>query len=357
MLADLIHKIAGMNQADEELPYYPRSSLAGPMHREGIDTRCLRQMVYWAAGFPKNEMPGRSFIVFDDGNWHAELTKDWLKKSIYKIHSEEMSIEVDGRKGHIDCLITDPMGKDYLIELKSINHFSFERIWKGEIPWDYVSQCCDYMNGLQKVNPEIQEGLILFKNKNNGVYLELWLSYYAPIDQCTIEKMIRSTGEEIKIGKVVEWPVVGESNAKFQAVADHVKNKTLPKRPYFMDHWRCDYCRWNETCWKSFDEEFAALSDTAQLEGEIVDLCKYYLETNLHLSEMDKEKEKLRTQIINILEAKESKKGVAGSYNISWQLRQKKGLDQSLIPIDILQKAEKDIKYFVLNIRQRKEKP
>ncbi len=356
MLADLIYKIAGMNQEDEELPYYPRSSLAGPMHREGIDTRCLRQMVYWSAGFPKKEMPGRSFVVFDDGNWHAELTKDWLKKSIYKIHSEEMSVEVAGRKGHIDCLMTDPLGKDYLIELKSINHFSFERLWKGEIPWDYVSQTCDYLNGLQTINPEIQDGIILFKNKNNGVFLELWLSYYAPIDQCAIEKMIRSTGEEIKINRVVEWPIVAETNAKFQAVTDHVKNKTIPKRPYSRDSWRCDYCRWNETCWAEYEQEFDALADNVAFEGEIVDLCKYYLETNMHEKEMGEEKKKLRMQIVNILEEKQAKKGMAGPYSISWSLRSTERLDESLLPPDVLMAAKKKSTYEVLNIRLRKEK-
>jgi len=356
MIADLIPKIAAMEAADDNLPYYPRPSLAGPMHREGIETRCIRSMVYWAAGFEPSPLPGRAQLVFDDSSWHETLTLDWVRKSIYKVHSEQMKISVDGRKGSIDAIVTDPMAKDFLLEHKAISHFSFEKIWKGEIPWDYVHQFCDYAHGLQDINPEIQEGFLLLKNKNTAQYIEIWLSYYAPIDQCTIEKMIRSTGEEIKIGKVIEWPVVGESNAKFQAVADHVKNKTLPKRPYSMNHWRCDYCRWGETCWKSYEEEFAALSDSVAFEGEIVDLCRYYLETNLHLGEMEKEKEKLRTQIIKILEEKEARKGTAGPYNISWSMREKETVDQSLIPPDILQSAKKKSSFYVLNIRQRKEK-
>ena len=354
MIADLIPKIAEMGQ--ENGKYYPRPSLAGPMHREGIETRCVRSMVYWAAEFEAAPFPGRTLLVFDDGNWHEELTKDWIRKSIYKLHSEQMQISVAGRTGRIDGLITDPTGKDFLLEHKAISHFSFEKIWKGEIPWDYVHQCCDYFAGLQDVNPDLQEGIILFKNKNTAQYIELWVSYFKPIDQCTIERMVRSTGEEIKINKTVDWPVVAESNLKFDAVREYVSKKEFPKRPYAMNHWRCDYCRWGALCWENYDTEFAALAESIVLDGEIVDLAKYYLETNSHLDEMEKEKEKLRTQIIKILEEKEVRKGSAGPYNISWQLRNKDTLDQSLIPPNILQEAKKKLSYYTLTIRQRKEK-
>jgi len=355
MIADLIHKIAEMDQ--ENGKYYPRSSLAGPMNREGIDTRCVRSMVYWAAGFEPTPFPGRSLLVFDDGNWHEELTKDWIRKSIYKLHSEQMKISVMGRRGHIDGIITDPAGKDFLFEHKAINHFTFEKIWKGEIPWDYIHQACDYFYGLQEVNPDLQEGIILFKNKNTAVYLELWLSYYRPIDQCTVEKMVRSTGEEVKINKIIEWPIIHESNLKFDTVHEYLEKKTFPKRPYDMNHWRCEYCRWGAICWEGYEQEFEALADSAIFEGEIIDLCKYYLETNMHLDLMEKEKEKLRNQIIRILEEKEVRKGSAGPYNISWQLRNKESIDQALLPPDILQAAKKKISYYTLTIRQRKEKP
>ncbi len=356
MIADLIPKIAAMEAEDDNLPYSPRPSMAGPMHREGIDTRCIRSMVYHAGGFDPSPLPGRAQLVFDDSSWHETLTLDWIRKSIYKVHSEQMQVEVYGRRGKIDCLLTDPIGKDYLIEHKAINHFSFERIWKGEIPWDYIHQFCDYAHGLQDINPDIQSGFLLFKNKNTAQYIELWLSYYAPIDQCAIEKMIRSTGEEIKINRIVEWPVVGETNTKFQAVADHVKNKTIPKRSYVRDSWRCDYCRWNETCWAEYEQEFDALADNVAFEGEIVDLCKYYLETNMHEKTMEEEKKKLRAQIVNILEEKQAKKGMAGPYTISWSLRSTERLDESLLPPDVLMAAKKKSTYEVLNVRLRKEK-
>lgn len=355
MIADLIPKIAEMQQENNK--YYPRPSLAGPMHREGIDTRCLRSMCYWAGGFEPEPIPGRAELVFDDSSWHEELTLNWLRKSIYKVHSEQMPIEVCGRKGKIDAIITDPLGKDFLLEHKAINHFSFDRIWKGEIPWDNLHQFCDYAHGLQKINPDIQEGFLLLKNKNTAQYIEILISYYAPIDQCTIEKMVRSTGEEIKVNKIVEWPIVEESNSKFQVVKDHVASKTLPKRPYSQDHWRCQYCRWTTICWKSYEEEFAFLADNVALDGEIVDTCKYYLETNMHLGEMEKEKEKLRSAIIKILEEKQAKKGTAGSYNISWAMRKSEKLNEDLIPPDILLAAKKSKSYYVLNIRKRKENP
>ncbi len=355
MIADLIPKIAQM-EGEDSIPYYPRPSLAGPMHREGIDTRCIRSMVYWAGGFVKDALPGRALLIFDDSSWHEELTLDWIRKSIYRVHSEQMKIKVNGRSGKIDALITDPTGRDMLIEHKAINHFSFEKIWNGELPWDYIHQSCDYLYGLQDLNPDISEGLLLLKNKNTAQYIEIWLSYGRIEDKCFIGKMVRSTGEEVKINKVIEWPISAESNLKFKTVADHVAMKTFPKRPYHQDHWRCQYCGWKTTCWESYEQEFAALSDNIALDGEIVDLAKYYLETTLHLSEMEKEKEKLRSGIIKILEEKQIKKGTAGPYNISWSLRSSEKVDKSLIPADILQLATVKSNYFVLSIRKRKEK-
>ncbi|MFH1627388.1 MAG: hypothetical protein ABIE47_01540, partial [Pseudomonadota bacterium] len=105
---------------------------------------------------------------------------DWLRKSIFKVHSEQMHVNVDmglpfmrqrtcktkisGQPcgqiipaghiaGHMDFLLGNPEGKDILIEHKAINHFTFERIWRGEIPLDYVFQTSLYLQGLQPINP------------------------------------------------------------------------------------------------------------------------------------------------------------------------------------------------------------
>lgn len=163
MLAELIEKIAGFEV--KESSYYPRPSLAGP-------ERCLRQLVYMARGVPSKKKEDRFHLVLDDSSWHEELTLDWLRKSAFKVHSEQLEVECGNviwqgqpftLKGHIDAIVTDLMGKDYLLEHKAINHFSFQKYLEKQYPIDYLTQCCLYIVGLQKLNPEIKDGILLIK--------------------------------------------------------------------------------------------------------------------------------------------------------------------------------------------------
>jgi len=123
MLADVILKIAGQFQEEEEHKYYPRPSMAGP-------ERCTRQMVYHGLNIAKEPLAGRAVMIFSDSSFHEDLTADWIRKSAFQLHSEQMEINVDcpgyGIKltGHIDGVVTDLLGTDYLWEHKAINHFS-----------------------------------------------------------------------------------------------------------------------------------------------------------------------------------------------------------------------------------------
>lgn len=63
MIADVIPKLAEFERKD--LSYRPRPSAAGP-------DRCIRQMVYHGLGIPKEPLPGRALLVFDDSSWYYE---------------------------------------------------------------------------------------------------------------------------------------------------------------------------------------------------------------------------------------------------------------------------------------------
>ena len=100
MLADVIIKVAGM-EGKERGEYYPRPSLSGP-------ERCIRQMVYWASGIKEDKKMGDRFqMTIDDSSWHETLTGDWLQKTAFKLHSEQMEVETPVGKGHIDGILTD----------------------------------------------------------------------------------------------------------------------------------------------------------------------------------------------------------------------------------------------------------
>ena len=152
MLAELIPKIAAMEAAEKEPgKYYPRPSLAGP-------ERCIRQMMYWGMDTPQEKAGDRMWLVFNDSSWHEELTADWIRKTAFRLHSEQMKVKHDFLTGHIDGIATDILNIDRLWEHKAINHFSFEKYWNGkdgELPLDNICQSCIYCKGLQNDNPEI----------------------------------------------------------------------------------------------------------------------------------------------------------------------------------------------------------
>jgi len=347
MLADILHKIAGQFQ-EEPHDYYPRASLAGT-------DRCIRQMVFWAIGEEAKPLPGRTLFIFDDGNWHEELSADWIRQSAFTLHSRQMRVEIqEGTliiSGRIDGIITDMMGVDRLWEHKAINHFSFERIWTGELPVDYITQMTIYLRGLQQVNPEITEGLLLIKNKNQAQFLELLVRYQ--FDTVEVIEMVKSTGERKDIGERFEG-ITHAAFEKFALVQKHVQEKTLPSRQYERDHWRCDYCSYNEVCWAGYKEEFERLAADVELDQEAAGLCAYYLESNMHLKEMERERDALKEQIKQLLREKDVRKGKAGDYLIERKLQTRESLKKENVPADVWNELKTVSESEVLTIRRAK---
>jgi len=320
MLADILHKIAAMEQEDHE--YYPRPSLAGP-------ERCIRQLVYWGLGYPKEPLPGRTLFVFDDGSWHEELTADWLRKSAYHIHSQQMKVNCGIQygitlKGSIDGIITDPLGIDRLWEHKAINHFTFNRFERGaEFPLDYFTQIAHYLNGVQEVNPDITEAILLIKNKNTAQFLEYLLRYQA--DTLTLVGMINSQGESPDIDLViVETDICEKSFKKFAEIASHISKRTLPKRPYDMDHWRCSYCPYSTTCWEGWADELQQMKAGDMLPEEIETMVRYRQELGGQKRDLESEYKDLTTNIRHAMKDAGIREGRAGEYVCQLQVRQRK---------------------------------
>lgn len=230
----MLLKIAAEVQ-EESGPYRPRPSLAGP-------ERCIRSLVYHAAGTPRAALPGRAVVIFDDGRWHQQLLADWIRKSAYQLHSEEMLVETPVGPGHIDGIITDLLQLDRLLEVKSVNHFSYERWWKGDYPLDYFTQVALYVAGLQKVQPEINEALLLCKNKNTSALMEFRLRYDRDDDSLALVEIIRSDGENSK-SDFIMYCVTRVAVEKFRQVEEYAASKTLPARPFeYGSDWPCGYC-------------------------------------------------------------------------------------------------------------------
>lgn len=191
--------------------------------------RCPRQVAYAFHGFEKKgkEIDARAKLVFWTGDL-VELTVINLAKlagaNITATGLQQMSIKlpVNGAmvSGHPDGLLFEDKTA-YLIEVKSMASYSFERFLKGVIDESYLIQVNSYM-----------EALGLFKccfvalNKDSGVMHEIVFDK----DPAIVEK----------------------ARANIMSVL-HSTPENLPEAPYKADEsgiypWQCLYCAYWGLC-------------------------------------------------------------------------------------------------------------
>lgn len=331
MIADILHKIAAQFQEKDDHKYYPRPSMAGK-------ERCTRQMVYHGLNIPKEPLPGRTFFIFDDGNWHEELTLNWIRKSAYQVHSEQMKIKctMNGFElildGSIDGILTDLISSDYLLEHKGINHFSWQKYWDGSLPYDNISQCCIYLRGLHADNPNIDRAVLLMKNKNTAAYLEFIIYYNYDQDVAVVEKVTNSNGETKEINETIP-DAVKFCFEKFRYVDECISKQTLPKRDYFIgDDWHCDYCAWGKICWEGYKKEFTELKTDTMLPDDVETMIKYYSELGAQKKDIDGEYKDLSGKIKETLKEIGAREGRAGAYIVKLSLIESNRIDKEKLP-------------------------
>jgi len=317
MIADVIHKVAQIEGNQNESKYHPRPSLADP-------EKCIRQLDYFRQGYEKTPLPGRTYIVFDDGNWHEELTIEWINKTAFKLHSQQMKIESHGLNGSIDGILTDILGVDRLFEHKAINHFTFERFWSGTLPLGYFTQMAIYLDGLQQDNPDIQEGILLIKNKNTGQYLE-FLVHYAD-DTAIVTKCTHSAEGETKELFVYMPGIVSRAVQRFEEIEQYAREGKLHDRPYFLgEDWQCDYCQYAETCWDGYIAEVDHRSEKGVIEGDIAHVCHERVGVAELEKEFKKNKENLNHTIKEWLRDHNYKKAVGDGFSVTLNVKEKAG--------------------------------
>lgn len=392
MLAELIPKLAGMDQ--KRFRYKPRPSNAGP-------ERCLRSMVYNALGVEPKPLPGRSILVMDDSSWHEELSIDWINKSAYYVHDQQRGVnclEIPGSPflpehtcsdkhddsgkltfkgcgmlvpagwthGHIDGIVREPLsnpkGREHVLEHKAVSHARFESLETGEdFPDDYICQTCLYDNALRKVyGDELGYAILLVKNKNNARYLEYHIYYDPANDSALVELYVvefNDDGFPVLTPKKTEdyGCLLGAVRAKFEEVDRLYLAKTLPKRQYGADDWQCSYCGWSQYCWLEYQEEMAKRADKVELSTDVIagvirwkhELSKARLDIE---EQEDKIKEAIRTELVE----KGGKTAIAGDYYVELLPAVREELDKTMIPAEILEKATTKKPYEKLNVKKIK---
>lgn len=377
MIVELLHKVAGMEL--EEHQYRPRPSMAGP-------DRCLRQMVYQRMDAPPDKaIPDRLKHIFNDGQWHEELTREWINKTNFKLDSEQLGVTLPlvfdwlPRKmyecsichqqiceadlhGHIDGVLTNILKEDFLWEHKGLSSYTFDKYWaRKEYPEDYFCQCAIYLKGLQALNPQIRTALLMIKNKNSSGFLEYQLSYDADQDTLTANSLTLHTGESVEL-KETRPKIIAGIIEKFRAVENCANDQVLPDRPYDYDDWHCQYCRWQETCWEGYTKELESLVDEAELEPQWGDTLRFHQELAAQIKELKDQQEDIKNQILVQMLARWIKKGRAGEYCSTLVIQDRKDIDWDHVPpslsasLDYYRKSKPVVFPKITKLAPKKEK-
>lgn len=321
MLVELIAKNAGADQSNGK--YYPSPSKVG---------RCVRALTYHAIGTPADPFPDRALLVFEDGNWHEELIKDHIRKTVYQLDewkgkNQRISIaSIAGRMmdGEIDGLLTDPLEIRRILEIKSINHFGFERLKEDPLD-EHRRQVNLYLHGIREAFPEITEAVILYKNKNTSAMKEFTIKY-----------------DEAQALADIEM---------FQQVNAWAKESKIPPRPYSYEDWHCQYCRWQKRCWDGYVDEVQKLATDVALSEEIETAARYYNELGAHISQQEKERDEIKGQLKKVLQDSKAKSGKAGEYLLSLSVSERDQIDKSLVPPGAVKKVLSE-RFTVKRIKQ-----
>lgn len=368
MLIEIIDKIAEDELRERgDLRYKPRPSNAGT-------EKCIRAQVYAGLDFDAKPLGGRFAQVLDDSSWHEELSLDWISKSVYKVHSRQLGINCikfnspllkerfcedikkDGKivfkgcgiyvpagtvHGHIDALITCPDGSEILFEHKAVSHGVFERLGNGDLPTDYVTQCCLYYKGLTELlDKNLKFAMLFVKNKNNARKIEYHIYYNCDTDSATVELYKKSDeGKLIPGGTWDMKNIIQNALFRWGEIDKYVAAKTLPRRRFDVDDWQCSYCRYGNYCWTEYQKEIKGRKDLIELAPETVtEIIRLKNSVSKNRIELEKEEAKIQLLILDEMVEKGGTKAIAAGYEINLVQFESRHCDKKLIPAEILEK-------------------
>lgn len=310
MLVELIAKNAGQDQ--KSYGYKPSPSQVG---------RCIRALTYHAIGVAADPFPDRALLIFEDGNIHEEMIKDHIRKTVFTLtewkgpRQRFLIADINGvpMDGEVDGILSSPLGEQIALEIKSINHFGFERLKDAPLD-EHKRQVNLYLHGLKQAGlVGIYKAIILYKNKNTAAMKEFIIEYDEALALADIEM--------------------------FRQVDQWAEKNTVPPRPYEPGDWQCDYCRWNKTCYKNYVEEVGQLQSDVVLDEELETTARYYNELGAHIGEQEKERDELKSKLKQALTDANAKSGRVGDYIISRSAQERDQVDKTLVPPEAIKKV------------------
>jgi hypothetical protein len=135
-----------------------------------------RQLWYASRGTAKEKLPPKTYLKFMYGHMIETLLLFLAKEAGHEVTHEQHEVDVDGVKGHMDCIIDG-----VVVDVKSASSFSFQKFKNGDFifddPFGYVSQLSGYAHAEGKTD----EAAFFVNDKVHG---DLTLAY---LDDLTIK--------------------------------------------------------------------------------------------------------------------------------------------------------------------------
>ena len=178
--------------------------------------KCPRQVFFAMKNYPRKPMEAQALRKIH----HKDMVHSKLKNILYSLGIVKATeIEIPPQElisGRADAIIGMD-GKEYVVELKSINSFGFEQL---DRPKDGdVKQLTLYMHYFN-----IRQGLLVYENKNTQEMKEFEVDYDGALARSILDS--------------------------FASLKQDVDSGRVPEKPHGLEQWQCDYCPYAEECGK-----------------------------------------------------------------------------------------------------------
>jgi hypothetical protein len=188
---------------------------------------CRRQIAYARLGTTQDPLPPQKLLLFQDGHTHqrevSELIRQLKGIKLQGVEKEFKKKVTVGSVafvviGHADGIVVEEAEGEMILEVKGVNHFTFEDFKKTrEVKQAYIDQALMYM-----WMSDIPKALILVKNKNTSELLEFPLEY---------------DPERVKI-----------LLKRYADVESALQQKKLPARDFELGSKECYQCDYFSSC-------------------------------------------------------------------------------------------------------------
>jgi len=200
------------------------SDMPGRLRMSNIGKPCSRSLWYDVNGDDKVEsLSPETRLKFMIGDIVEALVIYLAKEAGHSVTEQQAEIEMEGIKGHIDCVIDDE-----LVDIKSASSFAMKKFKNGTLPDDdpfgYISQISGYGNALGK-----KRGTFLAFDKSSG---ELATYTHSQLENT-----------EIKIKEVKAAVALPEPPDR---CFETIKDKQTGRQKLGVN---CSYCSHKHTCW------------------------------------------------------------------------------------------------------------